>query len=50
MNHELQEANYYKCTGCGYEFLSNATPPTCPHCKTAKLDKMDAGKLVGFDE
>jgi predicted Zn-ribbon and HTH transcriptional regulator len=45
----LQEANYYKCTGCGYEFLSNSKTPVCPHCKVDRLEHMDAKNLVGFD-
>jgi rubrerythrin len=46
----LQETTYYKCIGCGYEFLSNSKNPDCPHCKNNKLEKKDAKKLVGFDE
>jgi predicted Zn-ribbon and HTH transcriptional regulator len=45
----LQETNYYKCSGCGYEFLSNSKAPSCPHCKADRLEKIDVKKLVGFD-
>jgi predicted Zn-ribbon and HTH transcriptional regulator len=43
----LQQADYYKCSGCGYEFLSRT--PACPRCKSDKLEKLDLKKLVGFD-
>jgi len=46
----LQETKYYKCSGCGYEFLSNSETPACPRCGTGNLEKMDLRKLVGFDE
>ncbi|HYB84562.1 MAG TPA: hypothetical protein VED86_04470 [archaeon] len=45
----MQEAVYYKCGGCGYEFLSNSKTPACPRCKAVKLERMDVKKLVGFD-
>jgi len=49
MKEALVEANYYKCIGCGYEFLSNSKAPACPHCKAERLEKMDTKTLVGFD-
>jgi len=46
----MQDANYFKCGDCGYEFLSNSKTPACPQCDADKLEKMDVKKLVGFDE
>jgi len=46
----LSEVVYWKCVGCGYEFLSNAKTPTCPRCKGDKLEKKDFRKLAGFGE
>jgi len=45
----LQETMYFKCSGCGYEFLSRSKTPICPKCKTDKLEKMDVSRLIGFD-
>lgn len=45
----MQEADYFKCSGCGYEFLSNSKAPICPRCNAEKLEKLDIKKLVGFD-
>jgi ABC-type ATPase with predicted acetyltransferase domain len=46
----LQDVAYWKCSGGGYEYLSNSKTPICPRCKSVKLEKMDVKKLVGFDE
>jgi ABC-type ATPase with predicted acetyltransferase domain len=46
----LQDVAYWKCVGCGYEYLSNSKTPICPRCKSDKVEKMDVKKLVGFDE
>jgi len=46
----LQDVAYWKCSGCGYEFLSASKTPICPHCKGEKMEKKDVKKLVGFDE
>ena len=45
----MQQTDYYKCSGCGYEFLSNSKAPACPRCNSGKLEKLDVKKLVGFD-
>jgi ABC-type ATPase with predicted acetyltransferase domain len=50
MEMALQEVAYWKCSGCGYEFLSSAKTPICPRCKSDKMEKKDVKKLVGFDE
>ena len=46
----LQDVAYWKCSGGGYEYLSNSKTPICPRCKSVKLENMDVKKLVGFDE
>ncbi len=46
----LDEATYYKCSGCGYEFLSKIKNPTCPRCKSNKLEVEDIKSLAGFEE
>jgi predicted Zn-ribbon and HTH transcriptional regulator len=46
----LQGVEYWKCSGCDYEFLSNSKTPICPRCKSEKQEKLDVKKVVGFDE
>jgi len=46
----LQEVAYWKCSGCGYEYLSNSETPICPRCKNDKLERKDVKTVVGFDE
>jgi rubrerythrin len=46
----LDEATYYKCGSCGYEFLSKTKDPPCPHCENRKLEIKDIGTITGFDE
>jgi ABC-type ATPase with predicted acetyltransferase domain len=46
----LQEVAYWKCNGCGYEYLSNSKTPICPRCKNDKLEKKDVKSVGGFDE
>ncbi len=46
----MGEGKYYRCSGCGYEFLSKVHDPTCPRCKGGKLESKDIKALAGLDE
>ncbi len=46
----LDDAAYYKCGACGYEFLSKGKKPTCPRCRNDKLESKDIRVVVGLDE
>ena len=46
----MQDADYFKCSGCGYEFLSASKNPKCPKCGNTRLEKADMGKVVGLDD
>ena len=46
----MDEATYYKCGDCGYEFLANAANPACPKCQSHKLEKKDLKALLGLNE
>ena len=46
----LNEASYFKCGACGYEFLSKSKNPTCPHCKSDKLQSKDIKAIAGLDQ
>jgi predicted Zn-ribbon and HTH transcriptional regulator len=46
----LDQATYYKCSGCGYEFLSKIKEANCPRCKGNKLESRDIKALAGLDE
>ena len=46
----MEGASYYKCSECGYEFLSKTKNPACPHCKSTKLESKDIKALVGLNE
>ena len=46
----MEDALYYRCSGCGYEFLARTESPACPRCKNRKLEKKDMEALGGFDE
>jgi len=43
-------AGYYKCSDCGYEFLSKTEDPKCPRCKSSNAESKDIHGIVGFDE
>jgi rubrerythrin len=42
-------ANYYKCSGCGYEFLGRIDNPACPKCKNGKLESLNIRNITGMD-
>ncbi len=46
----MEEARLYGCQQCGYEFLAKGTAPSCPRCKSTKLDRKDIKALVGIDD
>jgi predicted Zn-ribbon and HTH transcriptional regulator len=46
----LEGASYYKCKDCGYEFLAKMQNPTCPRCKSPKLENRDMKSLVAMDK
>ena len=46
----MDKAAFYGCGDCGYEFLSNAKEPTCPRCKSKKLNNKDLKTLAGLDD
>jgi rubrerythrin len=42
------EANYYRCSECKYEFLG-AKDSACPKCKSVKLEALDIRAISGLD-
>ena len=46
----MDAALYYKCDGCGYEFLSKKGEAACPRCKSRKLTAKDVKAVGGIDE
>jgi predicted Zn-ribbon and HTH transcriptional regulator len=43
------DANYYRCSECKYEFLGGTKNPACPKCKSIKLEGLDIRALTGLD-
>jgi predicted Zn-ribbon and HTH transcriptional regulator len=46
----MEDATFYKCGDCGYEFLAKAGTPACPRCKSNKLETKDIRTLAQIDE
>ena len=46
----MDDAKYFKCGKCGYEFLSKTGNPTCPKCNSQTIEEKDVKRLLGFDE
>jgi predicted Zn-ribbon and HTH transcriptional regulator len=46
----MNDAKYFRCGKCGYEFLAKATNPLCPKCKSQTVEEKDVKDLLGFDD
>jgi predicted Zn-ribbon and HTH transcriptional regulator len=46
----LDQACYYECSACGYEFLSKQIGAACPRYKGHKLAGRDMKSLADLDE
>jgi predicted Zn-ribbon and HTH transcriptional regulator len=46
----LEDALFYRCGECGYEFLAKTQTAVCPRCKSTRLEAKDIKYLAGIDE
>jgi predicted Zn-ribbon and HTH transcriptional regulator len=46
----MDEAKFFRCGKCGYEFLSKTLNSTCPKCKGQTLEEKDMKNMSSFDD